>query len=79
LENRYDRIAAYDITVAYMAVDELPNCFEELSLQFAGSGYTILRTFWELPGAPQAWAPLLQKIDELWVPNTFVADAFRGI
>ena len=79
LEHRYDRIAAYDITVAYMAVDQLPYCFEELSLQFAGSGYTILRTFWELPGAPQAWAPLLQKVDELWVPNAFVADAFRRI
>ena len=79
LEHRYDRIASYDITIAYMAVDQLPYCFKELSVQFAGSGYTILQTFWELPGAPQAWAPLLEKVDELWVPNTFVADAFRRI
>jgi len=79
LEHRYDLVAPHDITVAYMAVDQLPYCFEELNLQFAGSGYTILQTFWELPGAPQAWLPLLEKVDELWVPNTFVADAFRRI
>jgi glycosyltransferase involved in cell wall biosynthesis len=75
----YDRTAAYDITIFYMAADQLPYCFIDLSLQFGGAGYTILQTFWELPHAPQAWAPILQKVDELWVPNTFVADAFRPI
>jgi glycosyltransferase involved in cell wall biosynthesis len=79
MEHRYDRTATYDITIVYMAVDQLLYCFRDLSLQFAGSGYTILQTFWELPSAPQAWAPILQKVDELWVPNTFVADAFRPI
>jgi glycosyltransferase involved in cell wall biosynthesis len=79
LEHRYDRTAAYDITVAYMAADQFPYCVKDLSLQFAGSGYTILQTFWELPRAPEAWAPLLEKVDELWVPNTFVAEAFRRI
>src|ERR1700722_2728048 len=62
-----------------MAADQFPYCVKDLSLQFAGSGYTILQTFWELPRAPEAWAPLLEKVDELWVPNTFVAEAFRRI
>lgn len=79
LENRYDRQGVYDINVAYMAVGQLPMYFSELEKQVRYGGYNILRTYWELPEAPLAWAPLLERVDELWVPNSFVANAFRPI
>ncbi len=79
LETRYDREGIYDINVAYMAVDQLPHYFSELQKQVLLSRYNILRTYWELAEAPPVWGVLLERIDELWVPNSFVADAFRPI
>jgi len=79
LEKRYDREGLYDIHVVYMAPDQLPFYFEALKQQSSHAKYRILRTFWELPEAPREWAGLLERIDELWVPNFFVFDAFRPI
>jgi glycosyltransferase involved in cell wall biosynthesis len=79
LESRYDRHDVYDINVAHMAADQLPYYFSELKKQVKGSRYNILQTYWELAEAPLAWRPLLERIDELWVPNSYVANAFRPI
>jgi glycosyltransferase involved in cell wall biosynthesis len=79
LEARYDRTGVYDINVAYMQVNMLPYYYSELQKQLTGARYNILRTYWELAEAPLAWGELLEPIDELWVPNSFVADAFRPI
>ena len=70
LENRYDRHGVYDINVAYMATDQLPHYFSELQNQVTGGRYNILQTYWELAEAPLVWRPLLERIDELWVPNS---------
>jgi glycosyltransferase involved in cell wall biosynthesis len=78
LAERYVRDRKFDINVLYLGVDQLPFCFEELEDRLDGT-YNILRTYWELPRAPIEWAPLLEKIDELWVPNLFVANALRPI
>jgi glycosyltransferase involved in cell wall biosynthesis len=79
LESRYDRHDVYDINVAHMAADQLPYYFSELKKQVTRSRYNILQTYWELTEAPLAWRPLLKRIDELWVPNSYVAKAFRPI
>jgi glycosyltransferase involved in cell wall biosynthesis len=79
LDTRYDRTGVYDINVAYMQVNKLPYFYSELQKQLTGARYNILRTYWELAEAPPAWRALLEPIDELWVPNSFVADAFRPI
>jgi glycosyltransferase involved in cell wall biosynthesis len=79
LESHYDRKGVYDINVAHMATDQLPHYFSELRKQVRGSRYNILQTYWELAEAPPVWRPLLKRIDELWVPNSYVADAFRPI
>ena len=79
LESRYDLQGAYDINVIYVASDQLPFVFEYLNKQMSEAGYNILRTYWELPRAPAAWASQLERFDELWLPNDFVAEAFRPI
>ena len=78
-EADYDRENAYAVSVIEMAVDQLPTVFETLGPRLNSGGYTILRTYWELPQAPLAWAPLLEPIDEIWAPNEFVAGSFRHI
>ena len=79
LDSRYDRDGVYDINVAHMATDQLPYYFSELGEQVKGCRYNILQTYWELAEAPMVWLPLLERIDELWVPNSYVANAFRTI
>jgi glycosyltransferase involved in cell wall biosynthesis len=79
MESRYDRQGVYDINVAHMATDQLPYCFSELRNQIMGGRYNILQTYWELAEAPLVWRPLLERIDELWVPNSYVATAFKPI
>ncbi len=79
LPELYDRSGIYDISVAYIATDQLPYYYEELEAQVDSGSYNILRTYWELPEAPTEWRTLLARIDELWVPNSFVQNAFRSI
>src|SRR5690606_16215739 len=61
------------------ATDQLPAVFKALGDWRTQRSYNILRTYWELPTAPQEWAPLLERIDEIWAPNAFVADALRPL
>jgi glycosyltransferase involved in cell wall biosynthesis len=75
----YDRHGIYDVSVAYMATDQINHYYEELQAQVESGSYNILRTYWELPKAPTDWAKLLARIDELWVPNSFVQSAFSSI
>jgi glycosyltransferase involved in cell wall biosynthesis len=79
LESRYDRDGVYDINVAFIATNQLPHYFSELGKQVNGTRYNILQTYWELAEAPLAWLPLLERVDELWVPNSYVENAFRRI
>lgn len=79
LESRYDFEGVYDINVIYVGPDQTRYVAQQLSKQVNGARYNILRTYWELPLAPAAWAEPLELFDELWVPNAFVADAFRPI
>ena len=79
LPELYDHKGIYDINVAYFATDQLPYYYEELKAQVDSGSYNILRTYWELPEAPSQWRTLLARIDELWVPNSFVQNAFRSI
>jgi glycosyltransferase involved in cell wall biosynthesis len=79
LPELYDRHGIFDISVAYMATDQLPHYYDELEAQVESGSYNILRTYWELPKAPAEWTKLLARIDELWVPNSFVQNAFSSI
>ncbi len=79
LEHRYDLGGVYDINVIYVSADQLRFVSQDLNKQMSGGAYNILRTYWELPRAPIAWASEINRFDELWVPNDFVTEAFRPI
>ena len=79
LEHRYDLTGYHEINVVYIAVDQLPYLYETLHVRMTRAKYNILRTYWELPRIPPEWSYFLREIDELWVPNSFVADAFRSV
>ncbi len=69
----------YAINIIETAADQLPTVFADLGQQRISGSYNILRTYWELPRAPEQWRAFLDPIDEIWAPNAFVADAFRHI
>lgn len=79
LEHRYDLTGYHEINVVYIGVDQLPYLYETLHARMTRAKYNILRTYWELPRIPPEWSYFLREIDELWVPNSFVADAFRSV
>ncbi len=79
MPERYDRQHRYDINVIEVAADQVPTVFRSIDPRHMAGSYNILRTYWELPKAPQEWAPMLRGIDEIWAPNQFVCDAFRDI
>ena len=79
MPERYDTAHAFDINVVLIAPDLTPVLLRTLDPRLMSRSYNILCTFWELPQAPEAWRPILKGFRELWVPNTFVADAFKDI
>jgi glycosyltransferase involved in cell wall biosynthesis len=79
MPERYDREHAYDINVIEVAADQAPVVFGSLDKRLTSGSYNILRTYWELPKAPEAWRPMLQNVSEIWAPNSFVGESFRGI
>jgi glycosyltransferase involved in cell wall biosynthesis len=78
MPERYDTRHRYDIKVIEVATDQMP-AVRTIDPRILSGGYNVLRTYWELAAAPEAWRSLLTGIQEIWAPNAFVADAFRPI
>ena len=79
MPERYDVAHAYPINVIEVAPDFTPLVLRSIDRRLTKGSYNILRTFWELPAAPRAWRSMLTGIQEIWAPNSFVANAFRDI
>jgi glycosyltransferase involved in cell wall biosynthesis len=79
MPERYDQTNFHAVNVIEVATDELPTVFNHISEGHFSLSYNILRTYWELSKAPEAWRSHLSNIQEIWVPNSFVAESFRGI
>jgi glycosyltransferase involved in cell wall biosynthesis len=77
MAERYDKEGRYDINLIQTAPDQLPSAIRELGSLRTNGAYNILRAFWELPRAPREWGASLRDVHEIWVPNDFVAAAFR--
>lgn len=79
MPERYDHKNRYDVVVMEVATDQVPKVEETIQEGILSDSRKVLRTYWELPAAPAAWKPMLRGIDEIWAPNSFVAEAFRDI
>ena len=76
---KFDLKHRYDINVIEVSPDQVPTVFKTVDPRQLTTSYNVLRTYWELPQAPPEWGPMLKGIDEIWVPNRFVGNAFKGI
>lgn len=79
MHDRYDLKRRHKINVIEMAADQVPGMFREIGRWKTGHSYNVLRTYWELQQAPAVWASMIKGIQEIWVPNEFVGNAFRAI
>lgn len=79
LPELYDPAGVSPVDIVCVATEHVPAVLQALPARPAGSGYTILRAYWELPRAPRAWRACLAGVDEIWAPSAFVADAFREV
>ncbi len=76
---RYDVDHVHDINIFCMAADQTGYAMRMLGRRRTEAAYNVLATFWELERAPEAWRQPLQRFDEIWAPNAFVADAMRAV
>lgn len=79
MPERYDEIGLHAINVIEVGTNELPTVFANISPAHFRGSYNILRTYWELSRAPEAWRDHLRQIHEIWAPNPFIAESFRAI
>ncbi len=79
MAERTDRSGRYPVTLVEVASDQLPTVLAEIGPERLAGSRLILRTYWELPRAPEAWAAHLAGVSEIWAPTRFVADAFAGV
>ena len=79
MREKYDKSHRYDLNVIEASADQVPIVFGYLDSRLYAGNYNVLRTYWELPRAPTAWVPMLRGVDEIWVPNKFVRNAFRNV
>jgi glycosyltransferase involved in cell wall biosynthesis len=79
MPEKFDLKHRYDINVIEVSADQVPTVFKTVDSRQLAASYNVLRTYWELPKAPQQWGPMLKGIDEIWAPNEFVRNAFKEI
>jgi glycosyltransferase involved in cell wall biosynthesis len=79
MPEHYDHLHAYDVNIIAVAGDQLPIVYRAIHPSLFENSYNIFMTYWELPGAPEEWRQNLTYIDEIWVPNDFVANSFAQI
>ena len=79
MPERYDETGTHPINVIEVGTNELSTVFAHISEAHFRNSYNILRTYWELSRAPEAWRGNLARIDEIWAPNPFIAESFRTI
>jgi glycosyltransferase involved in cell wall biosynthesis len=79
MPEKFDLKYRYDVNVIEVAADQVPTVFKTIDSRRLAAGYNVLRTYWELPKAPQEWRLMLRGLNEIWVPNEFVRDAFKTV
>lgn len=79
MPERYETKRAHAVNVIEVMPDELPTVFGHVRGAHFSRSYNVLRTYWELSKAPEAWRTHLRQIDEIWVPNEFVAKSFQTV
>jgi glycosyltransferase involved in cell wall biosynthesis len=79
MEHLYDRRSRHRINIFEMAADQVEVALREIGRWKYSQSYNILRTYWELNKVPLDWTSMLKRIDEIWVPNVFVANSFRDV
>ena len=79
MPEQYDMATPHAVNIVEVAVSELLTVLAEVGQAHFDRSYNVLRTYWELSQAPREWRPLLDGVDELWVPDAFVGASFRPI
>ena len=79
MTDRYDEVTPHDVNIIEVSPAELPRVFANVSEDHFAGSYNILRTYWELARGPVVWRQDhgMERIDEIWAPNAFCAEAFR--
>ncbi|MCE5233544.1 MAG: glycosyltransferase family 4 protein [Mizugakiibacter sp.] len=70
---------AHPVNLCFVNPDQFPAMREHAGSEAFTKRYTIGFWLWELERIPEAWLPVLDLVDEIWVPTSFVQQAFRKV
>lgn len=65
----------YKVNLLHVNADQMLRTYLYLGKGFLERRYNIGYPFWELSKFPRAWIPLMQLLDEVWAPTTFIQKA----
>ncbi|MEX1013702.1 MAG: glycosyltransferase [Candidatus Paceibacterota bacterium] len=67
----------YPINIIVINGDTFKNVLRNRSNLYTKDKYNIAYWAWELEDIPKKWIPLINIVDEIWVPSSFVKNAFE--
>lgn len=79
MPEKYDVVHPHTLNVIEVTPDELPTVLSRIGRPHFNRSYNVLRPYWELSRAPEAWRDRLSYIHEVWAPTEFVAESFGAI
>ena len=68
----------YDTNLVVVQPDAWEHHLRQAGTRYRETNYNIGHWTWELEAVPDAWREVIDKVDEIWAPTEFVADAFRA-
>jgi glycosyltransferase involved in cell wall biosynthesis len=67
----------FRVTIACVNADLLPVVRHRLRHRVPSDGHHVAVWWWELEEVPDAWAPAMELVHEVWAGTRFVAEAFE--
>ncbi len=66
---------AFDINLLHINADHIPAVMNDLGTSWFKNRYNIGFWAWEMPEFPDRWLGSFDRLDEVWVPSTYVNQA----
>ncbi|MBX7165479.1 MAG: glycosyltransferase [Pirellulales bacterium] len=77
LSHGYYSLDVHDIDLYVLQPEGMATQLPYAGVHYREANYRIGMWTWELEHVPDYWLPVLDQVDEVWVPSRFVAEAVR--
>jgi glycosyltransferase involved in cell wall biosynthesis len=81
LNGRFPAVSTNEFAanIFHVNADQMLQAYCRIGPQFFRNRYNIGYWLWELSKWPEAWIPVIDLVDELWAPSTFIQNCLREV